>query len=205
MFNPSATHIITCEIFVLNTNPPSYLPGATPAQISGSVELYLQDPAQPIAASEGDFVFIGLRRNTLPPPKTHVAGVRFIFSFIFVAHGVLLQWASGVKRTQRPSFLVNLNTLDPNESAAPKAHRANASVFWPKWQTPSAKGSSSLLILNDPAVVNITADNFRAEPIQFLLQPPGSNIFVLNSSTVFESNFNEGPANFPGPYVVLME
>ncbi|KAJ7120124.1 hypothetical protein C8R44DRAFT_877587 [Mycena epipterygia] len=68
--------------------------------------------------------------------------------------------------------LINfLNTLDPNhsESAAPKNHYSNTSVFWPTWQTPFVDVSSSLLAFSDSAVVNVTADIFRAEQIQFRL------------------------------------
>ncbi|KAF8217207.1 Alpha/Beta hydrolase protein [Mycena galopus ATCC 62051] len=66
-------------------------------------------------------------------------------------------------------FPVNfINTLDPNVSAAPACLSNNASIFWPKWQTPSVAGSSSLLTFSDPLVVNITADDFRAEQIQYL-------------------------------------
>jgi hypothetical protein len=76
-------------------------------------------------------------------------------------------WCSNYSLLASVNFL---NTLDPNASAAPEAFKSrfNSTVFWPKWQTPSAEGSTSLLTFSDPDVVNVTADNFRADGIAFL-------------------------------------
>ncbi|KAJ7101046.1 sterol esterase [Mycena epipterygia] len=176
----------------------NYLPGATPAQISRIAELYPQVPAQGspfgtgpanqvtpefkrIAAFEGDFLFNGLRRLLVQ----HASATQNTWNWLS-KRGKSMPELGAYHSSDIPLFfptnttvttdnvaidaLINfLNTLDPNESAAAKAHGSNSSVFWPKWQTPSAEGSSSLLTFSDPAVVNITADDFRAEPIKFLI------------------------------------
>jgi hypothetical protein len=64
------------------------------------------------------------------------------------------------------SFPVNfINTLDPNRPA--KDSTSNISIPWPKWNTPSAAGVSSLLTFWD-AGINVTADEFRSEAVGFL-------------------------------------
>jgi hypothetical protein len=64
-------------------------------------------------------------------------------------------------------MIVNfINTLDPNHPQA-GAHNTSA-VVWPKWNVPSSNGSSSLLVLSDPGVVNITGENFRVDAIKYL-------------------------------------
>ncbi|KAJ7342407.1 hypothetical protein DFH08DRAFT_874203 [Mycena albidolilacea] len=77
---------------------------------------------------------------------------------------------SGLDTVGVDALISFLNTLDPNLSAASKefTSRSNTTIFWPQWQTPSAKGSMSLLTFSDPAGVNVTADNFRTEQIDFL-------------------------------------
>ncbi|KAJ7654748.1 carotenoid ester lipase precursor [Mycena rosella] len=63
--------------------------------------------------------------------------------------------------------LINfVNTLDPNRPAA--FSTIEPTIFWPKWNMPSAAGNSSLLTFSDPAVVNITAEDFRVDAIRFL-------------------------------------
>ncbi|KAK7061862.1 carboxylic ester hydrolase [Favolaschia claudopus] len=56
-----------------------------------------------------------------------------------------------------------VNRLDPN---APTNHSSSA-LFWPKWNTPSTEGDSSLLTFTD-SDVQIIPDNFRKEAIDFL-------------------------------------
>ncbi|KAJ7121135.1 sterol esterase [Mycena epipterygia] len=176
----------------------NYLPGATPAQISRIAELYPQDPAQGspfgtgranqvtpefkrISAFEGDFFFNGLRRFLVQ----HASATQNTWSWLskrgkstpelgaFHTSDLALFFPSNttvLTDNVAVDALINfLNTLDPNQSAAPTTHGSNSSIFWPKWQAPSAEGSTSLLTFSDPAVVNITADDFRAEPIQFLI------------------------------------
>ncbi|KAJ7107436.1 Alpha/Beta hydrolase protein [Mycena epipterygia] len=191
-FDPSATLIISCVNIGPHRNVLSYLSGATPAQISRIAELYPQDPKQGspfgtglanqvtpefkrIAAFGGDFFFNGLRRLLVQ----HTSATQNTWSWLskrgkstpevgaFHSSDLTLFFPSN---TTRPLCSVNfINTLDPNQSAAPRAQGSNSSVFWPKWQTPSAEGSSSLLTFSDPAVVNVTADDSRAGPIQFLI------------------------------------
>ncbi|KAJ7101136.1 hypothetical protein C8R44DRAFT_888097 [Mycena epipterygia] len=145
------------------------LPWTRICGISPIAELYPQDLAQGssfgtglanqvtpefkrIAAFEGDFRFNGLRR--LLVQHTEQAGkstpeLRVYHSSAFFPTNTKVP-ADNVAVDALINFL---NTLDPNYSAALKSHYSNASVFWP----------------TDPAVVNVTADDFRAEQIQFLL------------------------------------
>ncbi|KAJ7121112.1 Alpha/Beta hydrolase protein [Mycena epipterygia] len=140
-----------------------------------------------VAAFEGDVVFNGLRRLLVQ----HASLTQNTWSWLnkrgkstpelgafhtsdlalfFPANSTVPADHVAVDALSTVRYSVNfLNTLDPNQSAAPTRHGSNSSVFWPKWQTPSAEGSTSLLTFSDPAVVNVTADNFRAEQIQFLV------------------------------------
>ncbi|KAJ7876493.1 sterol esterase [Mycena olivaceomarginata] len=63
------------------------------------------------------------------------------------------------------SLLNFINTLDPNRPA--KDSTSNVSIPWPKWNTPSAAGASSLLTFWDTGI-NVTADEFRSEAVGFL-------------------------------------
>ena len=56
-----------------------------------------------------------------------------------------------------------INTLDPNVSAAPQA--CNPAINWPKY----GANSTELLTFSDPAVVNITADDFRVQEMEYLI------------------------------------
>ncbi|KAJ7732372.1 sterol esterase [Mycena maculata] len=174
-----------------------YLPGGTPAQVAQIAQLYPQNPAlgspfgtgdanqytpefKRIAAFQGDYEFIGVRRLFLQ----HASKTQNTWSwlnkrekvtpYIGSYHSSDMPMFFPTNATAQPDTvaidaLINfLNTLDPNESAAPEALRPIGSIFWPKWQTPSAGGSTSLLTFSDPAAVNITADNFRADAIAFL-------------------------------------
>ncbi|KAJ7116116.1 sterol esterase [Mycena crocata] len=65
--------------------------------------------------------------------------------------------------------LINfVNTLNPNHPAPHSNSKNNSSVFWPKYQTPSADGPSSLLTFSDPLTATITGDTFRANGIQYI-------------------------------------
>ncbi|KAF8186514.1 Alpha/Beta hydrolase protein [Mycena galopus ATCC 62051] len=174
---------------------PNYLPGGTPAQVAQIAALYPQDPAlgspfgtgsaneltpefKRMAAFQGDLDFIGLRRLLLQ----HASKTQNTWSwlskrgkstiYLGASHGSDLPMFFPANATAEPDTvaidaLINfINTLDPNVSAAPDG--SNATVFWPKWQTPSAEGSTSLLTFSDPAVVNVTADNFRVDATDFL-------------------------------------
>ncbi|KAJ6462098.1 sterol esterase, partial [Mycena sanguinolenta] len=173
------------------------LPNATAAQISKVMELYSQDPAQGspfgtgdanqltpefkrMAAFEGDLTLIGPRRFFLQ----HASSTQNTRSWLN-KRGKSTPYLGASHTSDVPLFfpanisaltddtginaLINfINTLDPNVSAAPTSLSKNASIFWPKWQTPSGAGSSSLLTFSDPLVMNITADDFRAEQIEYL-------------------------------------
>ncbi|KAJ7798100.1 Alpha/Beta hydrolase protein [Mycena olivaceomarginata] len=136
-----------------------------------------------IAAFEGDFFFIGIRRFLLQ----HASKTQNTWSWLS-KRGKSTPIRGAVHTSDVPLFfptnstsatdtvgvdsLINfLNTLDPNVSGAPEPSvysRSNSTVFWPKWQTPSAEGSTSLLTFSDPGVINVTADNFCAEQIDYL-------------------------------------
>ncbi|KAJ7151812.1 alpha/beta-hydrolase [Mycena crocata] len=174
-----------------------YLPQATADQISRVAALYPQDPTQGspfgtgtdnqltpqykrIAAVAGDFIFQAPRR-----------------AFLQQASKTQNTWSWLNKRDKLPSFgsshtaamalffatapsprdnvaanaLINfINTLDPNRPAASASQLANNSVFWPKYQTPSSKGSTSLLTFTDPLATEITADNYRADAMQSIIE-----------------------------------
>ncbi|KAJ7438815.1 hypothetical protein B0H11DRAFT_2254322 [Mycena galericulata] len=77
--------------------------------------------------------------------------------------------SSALTETVAIDALINfLNTLDPNVPASPLNPRKQPFLFWPKWQEPPVDGSPSLFMFSDPLVVNITADDFRAGPVQYL-------------------------------------
>ncbi|KAJ7121146.1 hypothetical protein C8R44DRAFT_736827 [Mycena epipterygia] len=123
---------------------------------------------QLIAAFEGDFFFNGLRRLFVQYAST----TKNTWSWLSKRGKSTLE-LEAYHSSDIPLFFPT-NTTVPTDNVtvdalSPSMHRFNASVFWPKRQTPSAQGSSSLLTFSDPGVVNIKADNFRAEPIQFLL------------------------------------
>ncbi|KAJ6477769.1 carotenoid ester lipase precursor [Mycena sanguinolenta] len=136
-----------------------------------------------IAAFEGDIFFIGPRRLFLE----YASKTQNTWSWLN-KRGKSTPYVGATHASDMPMFfpsdissmpdtvaidsLINfLNTLDPNVSAAPEALRSRSNitgVFWPKWQLSSGEGSTSLLTFSDPAVVNVTADNFRADGIEFL-------------------------------------
>ncbi|KAF7373914.1 Carboxylic ester hydrolase [Mycena sanguinolenta] len=136
-----------------------------------------------IAAFEGDIFFQGPRRLFLE----HASKTQNTWSWLN-KRGKSTPYVGATHSSDMPMFfpanyslmpdtvaidsLINfLNTLDPNISAAPKALRSRSNttgVFWPKWQAASSEGSTSLLTFSDPAVVNVTADDFRADKIDFL-------------------------------------
>ncbi|KAF7373909.1 Carboxylic ester hydrolase [Mycena sanguinolenta] len=136
-----------------------------------------------VAAFEGDIFFQGPRRLFLE----HASKTQNTWSWLS-KRGKSTPYVGATHSSDKPMFfpanisampdtvaidsLINfLNTLDPNVSAAPKALRSRSNttgVFWPKWQTASSEGSTSLLTFSDPALVNVTADDFRADGIDFL-------------------------------------
>ncbi|KAJ7894852.1 carotenoid ester lipase precursor [Mycena olivaceomarginata] len=199
LFALSSTNVTTDSEFhdYVQSN---YLAAGTPEEVAKIVELYPQNPTlgapfgtgsaneitpefKRIAAFEGDFLFIGIRRFLLQ----HASKTQNTWSWLS-KRGKSTPIRGAVHTSDVPLFfptnstsatdtvgvdsLINfLNTLDPNVSGAPEPSvysRSNSTVFWPKWQTPSAEGSTSLLTFSDPGVINVTADNFRAEQIDYL-------------------------------------
>ncbi|KAF8151883.1 sterol esterase [Mycena galopus ATCC 62051] len=195
LFSFSNTNVTTDADFVDYVQS-IYLPGGTPAQVAQIAALYPQDPAlgspfgtgsanqltpefKRMAAFQGDLYFISLRRLLLQ----HASKTQNTWSwlskrgkptlYLGAGHGSDLPMFFPANATAEPDTvaidaLINfINTLDPNVSAAPQ-EGSNATVFWPKWQTPTSEGSPSLLTFSDPAVVNVTADNFRVDATDFL-------------------------------------
>ncbi|KAF7342402.1 Carboxylic ester hydrolase [Mycena venus] len=75
-------------------------------------------------------------------------------------------WFTTGETTVGIDALLNfINTLDPN--CPTKYSTGNTSISWPKWNSPSSSGSSSLLTFSDTGI-NITADNFRSNAMDFL-------------------------------------
>ncbi|KAJ7457149.1 carotenoid ester lipase precursor [Mycena galericulata] len=172
-------------------------PKGTPAQVSKVLALYPQDPVQGspfgtgtanqltpefkrTAAFETDFRWVAPRRAFLQKASStqntwswlSKRGKSTPYLGAYHTSDMPLFFppnSSALTETVAVDALINfLNTLDPNVSAAPLNLRKQPSIFWPKWQEPSVNGSSSLLTFSDPLVVNITADDFRAGPVQYL-------------------------------------
>ncbi|KAJ7290173.1 Alpha/Beta hydrolase protein [Mycena rebaudengoi] len=172
----------------------NYLPHSTPAQIARVGDLYPEDPAQGspfdtgsqnaltpefkrLAAFQGDLKFLGPRRSFLQ----HVSARQDAWSWlnkrgkstpvVGAFHGSDTPiWfpTNNMTQTIGVDALINfINTLNPNRSAA-RGSKHSPSIFWPKWNTRSANGSTSLLTFSEPDRVDITADDFRAEAIGFL-------------------------------------
>ncbi|KAF8188824.1 Alpha/Beta hydrolase protein [Mycena galopus ATCC 62051] len=178
---------------------PNFLPTATSAQIARVAELYPQDPAQGapfgtgsanqltsefkrIAAFEGDLILTGLRRFFLQ----HASKTQNTWSWLS-KRGKSTPYLGAYHTSDMPLWFpanatdpeesvavdaliliardtVNfINTLDPNVSAAP--HGLNPAIFWPKYQS----NSTELLTFSDPAVINVTADDFRVQEMEYLI------------------------------------
>ncbi|KAJ6468686.1 sterol esterase [Mycena vitilis] len=188
LFSLSTTNITTNDEFLgyLQSN---YLPKSTPAQIAQLGALYPDDPAQGspfdtglanqltpefkrLAAFQGDYLFTAMRRFFLQ----HASHTQNTWSWLFkrgktntylgAAHATDMSlWFPSANATdfvQVDTLLNFINTLDPNGKANSSA------IFWPRWNTPSSDGAPSLLTLSDPAVLNITAEDFRVEAIDYL-------------------------------------
>ncbi|KAJ7247906.1 sterol esterase [Mycena haematopus] len=196
LFSLSNDNITTNAEFMgyLHSN---YLSNSTSAQVAKLGTLYPDDPTQGspfdtgtanqftpefkrLAAFQGDYLFIGARRFFLE----HASKTQDAWSWLNkhgkstpvlgAAHGsdVPVWFPPTVSNSTdfRPMDpLINfINTLDPNRSVG--AHSTSASaVFWPKWSE-LLDGSPSLLTLSDPAVVNVTAEDFRVDAMKFLYE-----------------------------------
>ncbi|KAJ7630257.1 Alpha/Beta hydrolase protein [Roridomyces roridus] len=184
---------ITTDAEFLNFVHSNYLPTATQGQIAQVARLYPADPAQGspfgtgtadqlspqykrLAAFQGDLVFVAPRRSFLEHASTRQntwswLNRRFKTSSEFGSFHASDEtiW---FPTEPNPDFtaldaLVNfINTLDPNNHAGGSSH--SSKVFWPKWNTASSTGPTSLLTFSDPNVINITAENFRVAAFDFL-------------------------------------
>ncbi|KAF7340289.1 Carboxylic ester hydrolase [Mycena venus] len=134
-----------------------------------------------IAAFEGDVALVSLRRFFF----RHASRTQNIWSWLSkrgkstpdlgAFHGSDIPMffppnATAATNNMAVDSIINfINTLDPNHSAASERLNSSPDLFWPKWDTPNAEASTSLLTFSDPAVINVTADNFRSESIDFLI------------------------------------
>ncbi|KAJ7629744.1 sterol esterase [Mycena polygramma] len=194
LFSLSITNITTNDEFLgyLQSN---YLPKSTPAQIAELGRLHPDDPVQGspfdtglanqltpefkrLAAFQGDYVFTGKRRFFLQ----HASRTQNTWSwlkkrgksntYVGAAHG------SDISLWFPPANATDFIQVDPlpkipkskstsSTSLIPTVCIANSSaVFWPNAY--SLDGAPSLLTLSDPAVVNITAEDFRVDAIGYL-------------------------------------
>ncbi|KAF7377302.1 Carboxylic ester hydrolase [Mycena sanguinolenta] len=191
LFAYPSVNITTDSKFVSYVHS-NYLPTGTPAQIARVAELYPQDPAQGspfgtesanqltpefkrVAAFEGDLVLTGLRRFFIQHASKRQNTWSWLSKrgkstpYLGAYHtSDMALWfpanATDAEESAAVDALINfINTLDPNVSAARQALKP--AIFWPKYQA----NSRDLLTFSDPAVVNVTADDFRVEEMQYLI------------------------------------
>ncbi|KAF7333560.1 Carboxylic ester hydrolase [Mycena sanguinolenta] len=170
----------------------NYLPTGASAQIARVAELYPQDPAQgsPFgtgsadeltpefkrsAAFQGDLFFTGLRRFFLQ----QASNTQNTWSWLSKC-GKLTPYLGAYHTSDMPLWfptnatnpeervavdaLINfINTLDPTVSAAPQT--LHPVILWPKYQA----NSTALLTFSDPADINVTADDFRVQEMEYLI------------------------------------
>ncbi|KAJ7471064.1 carotenoid ester lipase precursor [Mycena latifolia] len=194
LFSLANSNITTSNEFTAYINS-NYLSSATPAQIAKLSALYPDDPTQGspfdtgtaneltpefkrLAAFQGDYIFTGARRFFLEYASVTQNAWSWLNKrgkstpLVGAGHGSDISFwfptANSTGDITAIDALINfINTLDPNRSLNPNAHKKPA-VFWPKWNTPSVNGSTSLLTFSDPDLVNVTAENFRVDAMRFL-------------------------------------
>ncbi|KAJ7623847.1 carotenoid ester lipase precursor [Mycena polygramma] len=189
LFSFSNANITTDDEFVsyLRSN---FFPKATPDEIAQLAVLYPDDPTQGspfdtgsanqltpqfkrLAAFQGDYIFTGARRFFLESASKTQNTWSWLNKrgkstpLIGAAHASDVGiWFPPANATDfvAPDALINfINHLDPNGGNT-------STVFWPKWNTPSINGSTSLLTLSDPDGVSVESENFRVEAIGFLFK-----------------------------------
>ncbi|KAJ7766385.1 carotenoid ester lipase precursor [Mycena maculata] len=194
VFAFSSTNVTTDAEFVEYIRS-IYFPDATHAQISRLAELYPRNPPKGSPFGTGDANQVTPEFKRIAAFEGDILGTTF--RRLFLDHATQSTWSWLSKRGKStPNLgafhgsdismwlplnataatdnvagdaLINfINTLDPNRSGAPKPFASTAVVFWPKWITPSEDGPSSLLTFSDPAVINVTADIFRSEAVEYL-------------------------------------
>ncbi|KAJ6611160.1 Alpha/Beta hydrolase protein [Mycena sp. CBHHK59/15] len=170
----------------------NYLPAATPAQITQIGTLYPDDPTKGspfdtgtanqltpefkrLAAFQGDLVFVSPRRffmerasltqDTWSWLNKRGKATPDLGAFHFSDEAEIWFTTNSSDTVGMDAFINFINTLDPNGSVS---SAEQPPVSWPKYNTPSSSGNSSLFTFSDPYVFNVTADNFRVQPIQFL-------------------------------------
>ncbi|KAJ6632156.1 sterol esterase [Mycena sp. CBHHK59/15] len=192
LFSLSNTNITTNAEFLAYVHS-NYLPNSTATQIAAVGNLYPDDPTQGspfgtgtanqltpefkrLAAFQGDFFFLGPRRFFLQ----HASKTQDAWSWLnkrgkatpilgsFHGSDTGIWFPTNPTETVGVDALINfINTLDPNRSAAPGT-ASNSSIFWPRWNTSSSSGPSSLLTFSDPGVINVTAETFRSDAIRLV-------------------------------------
>ncbi|KAJ7719698.1 carotenoid ester lipase precursor [Mycena maculata] len=194
VFSLSNTNITTNDEFLGYVHS-NYLPGSTAAQIVNISQLYPDDPTQGapfntgtaneltpefkrLAAFQGDYTFIGARRFFLERASTTQDAWSWLnkrqkSTPVFGAfHGSDLPiWFLTENATDPRGVdaMVNfINTLDPNRASSP--NKMNSAICWPKWNTPSPNGSTSLMLFSDPDLANVASEDFRVDAIQFLYE-----------------------------------
>ncbi|KAF7290757.1 Carboxylic ester hydrolase [Mycena indigotica] len=183
-FMISSTNITTNEEFIGYL--PNFLPSASAEQIDKLSVLYPDDPtkgspfdtgdanqltpqSKRIAAFLGDYLFQSERRYFLEHASRRQSTWSYLVKrgkstpFFGSAHGgdvsIWLPTPATTDFVVTDSLIHFINTLNPNNGRFSQ---------WPTWNTRSASGNNSLLTLSDPAVVNITADDFRVEQIKHM-------------------------------------
>ncbi|KAJ6508154.1 Alpha/Beta hydrolase protein [Mycena sanguinolenta] len=188
LFSFSNLNITTHKEFLAYAHS-NYLPKASSDQMEKLARLYPQDPTQGspfgtdtaneltpefkrMAAFQGDLLITSPRRFWLALASLTQNVWGWLNKGGKIANGPFGAahtsdtpiWFTTTNGTDGMDPLLNfINTLDPN--SAPSG--SNNSILWPKWNTPSSSGPSSLLTFNDDGI-NITADTFRTEAIDFL-------------------------------------
>ncbi|KAF8152094.1 carotenoid ester lipase precursor [Mycena galopus ATCC 62051] len=190
IFSFSTLNITTDEEY-LDYIRSNYLPSTSQAQLAKLAHLYPQDPTKGspfgtgtanqltpefkrLAAFQGDLVMTSSRRFLLEHASLTQKAWGWLNKIGQYTNGPLgaahasdtLIWFTTSNGADGMDALLNfINTLDPN---SPAQGTSNTSIFWPTWNTPSVTGPSSLQTFNDAGIINITADTFRTEPVQFL-------------------------------------
>jgi len=166
-----------------------YVPAANQTTLNTIAQLYPSDPAdgspydtgdanavtpeyKRIASFQGDFVFQGPRRLLLNKRASKQPIWSFLnkrlkdTSILGAFHGSdLIQTILGHAELQ--DYLINfVNNLNPNIGVEKGTEKSEHLIHWPQFDT---KLKQLLQILDGPVPLNITVDNFREEPIQFLI------------------------------------
>ncbi|KAJ7785270.1 carotenoid ester lipase precursor [Mycena maculata] len=191
LFSIAPSNVTTSEEF-LDYAHTFFLPLASVDQMAEIRRLYPDDPTQGspfdtgtanqltpqfkrLAAFQGDYVFTGARRFFLEHASARQNTWSWLsklgkntpdFGASHTSDTPVWFPPSGADTTGVDALVNFINTLDPNRAAG--SSTANSSIFWPKWNTPSSTGPTSLLTFSDPDIINITTENFRVEPIRYL-------------------------------------